>query len=305
MATPDAGRLLIRNFNSTELTVVDIDTEKSTRLKLHGVPTDLDLAADGSRALVVQRTEGVVARLDLETDLLHVVEMDGLRYFDPDGDGVPSPDDLVHVVAQDPNGEPLKVGQAEMFVRNDGSLSAVLYTNVDRKEEVSILDLDSMEVEYWGRLINKLVDYVVVSPTARTALVVHRPEFGSTEPDPVERAIDMLHGYTLIDLPSGATFQQVADAPVGPLAYSSTGRYALLTVFDDSMDVNELHVIDLLRLTLSMDFVPLEALPQFVGVLPASEVGYVAQEHAYGKITFVDMESLAKRAVTGYELNAE
>jgi hypothetical protein len=121
----------------------------------------------------------------------------------------------------------------------------------------------------------------------------------------VERAIDMLHGYTLVDLPTGATFQQVAEAPVGPLAFSSTGRYALLTVFDDALEVNELHVIDLLRLTLQMDFVPLEALPLFVGALPGSDVGYVAQEHPYGKITFVDMQSMSKRAVTGYELNAE
>ena len=136
-------------------------------------------------------------------------------------------------------------------------------------------------------------------------MVVHRPEYGSTDPDPVEREIDSLHGYTLVDLPTLATFQQVIEAPVGPLAFSSTGRFAILAVFNEALEVNELHVVDLLRLTLRMDTVPLEALPEFVGVLPGRETAYVAQEHAYGKITFVDMESMAKRAVTGYELNAE
>jgi|GEM_PF-2506916 len=304
LATPDVRHLIFRNFNTTELTVVDIVDETSTRLLLHGLPTDLDLSPGGRRALVVQRAQGIVARLDLEADLRNVVLVDGVRYFDPDGDGMPSPDDLVHVVASDPYGQPLAVGQSEMYTVG-GRLKAMLYTNQDDKEEISIMDVDSMSIDYLGRLINKLVDYVVLSPGGRAALVVHRPQPGSMETDPVEREIDSLHGYTLIDLATHATFQQVTEATLGPLSFSSTGRHAILTVFDEGLRVNELHVLDLYRLTLQMDSVPLEAQPQFVGVLPGGEIGYVAQEHRYGKITFVDMINMAKRAVTGYELNAE
>jgi hypothetical protein len=304
LATPDVRHLIFRNFNTTELTVVDIEEETSTRLMLHGLPTDLDLSPDGRRALVVQRAEGIVTRLDLDADLRDGVLVDGVRYFDPDGDGTPSPDDLVHVVASDPYGQPLAVGQSEMYTVG-GRLKAMLYTNQDDKEEISIMDVDSMSIDYLGRLINKLVDYVVLSPGGRAALVVHRPQPGSIQTDPVEREIDALHGYTLIDLATHATFQQVTEATLGPLSFSSTGRHAILTVFDEGLQVNELHVLDLYRLTLQMDSVPLEALPQFVGVLPGGEIGYVAQEHRYGKITFVDMTTMAKRAVTGYELNAE
>lgn len=304
LATPDARHLIFRNFNTTELTVVDTIDQTSTRLMLHGLPTDLDLSPDGRRALVVQRAEGIVARLDLDADLRNVVLVEGVRYFDPDGDGTPSPDDLVHVIAQDPYGQPLSVGQSEMYTVG-GRLKAMLYTNQDPKEEISILDVDSMTIDYLGRLINKLVEYVVLSPGGRAALVVHRPQPGSLETDPVEREIDALYGYTLIDLATHATFQQVTEATLGPLSFSSTGRHAILTVFDEGLQVNELHVLDLYRLTLQMDSVPLEALPQFVGVLPGGEIGYVAQEHRYGKITFVDMTTMAKRAVTGYELNAE
>jgi DNA-binding beta-propeller fold protein YncE len=305
LATPDARTLLFRNFNTTELTVVDMDQAESTRLMLHSVPTDVDLSPDGATLVAVQRGTGIVTRVDLNSDLSRVVELDGVRYFDPDGDGLPEADDLTHVLAQNPYGEPLKVGQAELFTTVDFRLAAVLYTNVDRAEEISIIHMDTMEITYLGRLINKLVDYVVISPSANTALVIHRAEYNSPETDPVEREIDALYGYTLVDLPSQATFQQVIEAPVGPLSFSRTGRYALLTVFDDHMEVNELHVVDLFRLTLQMDSVPLEALPLFVGALPGGEIGYVAQEHDYGKITFVDMETMAKRAVTGYELNAE
>ena len=304
LATPDARHLIFRNFNTTELTVVDMVDATSTRLMLHGLPTDLDLAPDGSRALVVQRAEGIVTRLDLDADLRNVVLVDGVRYFDPDGDGVPTPDDLVHVAATDPYGQPLSVGQSEMYTVS-GRLKAMLYTNQDDKEEISIMDVDSMSIDYLGRLINKLVEYVVLSPGGLAALVVHRPQPGSPETDPVEREIDALYGYTLIDLATHATFQQVTEATLGPLSFSSTGRHAILTVFDEGLQVNELHVLDLYRLTLQMDSVPLEALPQFVGVLPGGEIGYVAQEHRYGKITFVDMTSMDKRAVTGYELNAE
>jgi hypothetical protein len=132
LATPDARHLIFRNFNTTELTVVDIVDATSTRLMLHGLPTDLDLSPDGSRALVVQRAEGVVARLDLDSDLRNVVLVDGVRYFDPDGDGTPAPDDLAHVIAMDPYGLPLSVGQSEMYTVG-GRLKAMLYTNQDPK----------------------------------------------------------------------------------------------------------------------------------------------------------------------------
>ena len=305
LATPDAQTLLVRNFNTTELTLVDLNAGLSARLPLHGVPTDVDLAADGRRALVVQRAAGVITRLDLVSDLARVIQVDGVRYFDPNGDGMATADEYAHLQATDAAGEPLVVGQAELFVTAQDRLAALLYTNADRREEVSILDVESMQVEYLGRLINKLVDYAMVSPGGRAALVVHRPDPGSPETDPVEREIDSLNGYTLLDLPTRATFQQVTQAPIGPLAFSSTGRHAFLTVFDGSLEINQLHVLDLYRLTLQMDFVPLEAEPVSVGVLPGGQVAYVSQEHPYGKITFVDMETMAKRAVTGFELNAD
>jgi len=305
LATPDAGTLIFRNFLTSELTFLDVESGQSSRLLLHGVPSDVDLSPDGSMLLAVQRSEGVVARIDLETDLENIVEVDGVTYFDPDGNGLPSPDEVTHVTVSGPDGQTLKIGQAVIYTDSGGELSAFLYSNIERAEELSVLDVGNMQVSYLGHLINKLVDYVVVSPSAQTALVIHRPEFNSSDPDPVEREVDSLNGYTLIDLPSLATFQQVIEAPVGPMSFSSTGRYALLTVFDSVIGVNELHVVDLLRLTLQMDSVPLDALPTFAGALPGVEIGYVAQEHAYGKITFVDMSSMAKRAVTGYELNAD
>jgi len=305
LVTPDARLALIRNFHSHEITVVDIDENRSSRFLLHGVPTDLDLSPDGRVALVVERGAGIIARVDLEDDLRKLVEVDGVNYFDPDEDGEPTADEITHVVAVVPSGEPLEIGQAEIFTTATNRLKALLYTNVARREEISIIDLPSMEITYLDRLVNKLVDYVVISPTAQTALVVHRAENNSPETDPVELEIDQLNGYTLVDLGSLATFQQVAEAPVGPMAFSSNGRYALLTIFQRQSGINELHVIDLRRLTLQMDSVPLEAVPQFAGVLPGREIGYVAQEHAYGKITFIDLMTMDKRAVTGYELNAD
>jgi DNA-binding beta-propeller fold protein YncE len=304
IVTPDARRLLVRSYQSAELTVVDLDLGSSARVLLHGIPTDVDLAPDGRRVLVVQRSAGVITRLDLVTDLARTVLVDGVRYFDPDGDGTPSADEFSHITATDADGQALGVGQAELFVTGADRLAALLYTNVDRREEVSVLDVEDLRVENLGRLINKLVAYVVMSPGGRVALIVHRPDPGSPETDPVEREIDALNGYTLLDLPTRATFQQVTAAPVGPLAFSSTGQHAFLTLYD-GVGVNELHVLDLYRLTLQMDFVPLEAEPRTVGVLPGGRIAYVSQEHPYGKVTFVDMVSLAKRAVTGFELNSD
>ncbi len=304
LATPDARLVLVRSFQAAELTVLDIDAGRSALLPLHGVATDIDLAPDGRRALVVERNAGRITRLDLEADLEQTVTVDGRRYFDPDGDGLPEPGDYTSIEALDPAGDPLAAGQAELFVTPDDELAALIYTNAARREEVSILDVERMQIDYLGRLLNKLVDYTVLSPGGRVALIVHRPEPGSPESDPVEREIDALHGYTLIDLPTRATFQQVTEAPIGPLSFSPTGRHAFLTVFDGALEVNELHVLDLHRLTLQLDSVPLAAAPISVGVLPGGRIAYVSQQHDYGKITFVDMETMEERAVTGFELNA-
>ncbi len=305
LCSPDARTVLVRTMLAPELTVVDIEAGLSARLPLHGIPTDLDLSPDGSKALAVMRTESIVTRIDLASDLAPVVEIDGRRYVDPDGDGVPSADEYTHIQALDSEGLPLVVGQAELFTGGRGGTAALLYTNVARREEVSRLDLDNMQIEDLGRMINKLVDSIVVAPGGRSALVLHRAEPNSSDPDPLEREIDGLYGYTLIDLQTRATFQQVTEAPLGPLAISSSGNHALITVFDDKLLVNELHAIDLRRLTLQMESVPLQAMPRNAGTLPGSEIGYVDQEHPYGKITFVDLDSMLKRAVTGYELNAD
>ena len=133
---------------------------------------------------------------------------------------------------------------------------------------------------------------------------------GCSAISPNERylACNPLHGkktLKLIDLQTGATFQQVTEAPLGPLAMSLSGNHALITVFDDNLRVNELHAVDLRRLTLQMESVPLTAMPRNAGTLPGSEIGYVDQEHPYGKITFIGLDSMLKRAVTGYELNAD
>ncbi|HUU00178.1 MAG TPA: hypothetical protein VM425_01915 [Myxococcota bacterium] len=305
LCSPDARTVLVRSMLAPELTVVDIDAGLSARLPLHGIPTDLDLSPDGSQALAVMRTESVLTKIDLASDLAPVVEIDGRRYVDPNGDGVPSADDFTHLQAVDAEGLALVVGQAEVFTSGQGGTAALLYTNVARREELSLLDLDNMRIEDMGRMINKLVNSVVVAPGGRSALVIHRAEPNSADPDPLEREIDGLYGYTLIDLQTRATFQQVTEAPLGPLAMSHSGNHALLTVFDDNLRVNELHAVDLRRLTLQMESVPLQAMPRNAGTLPGSEIGYVDQEHPYGKITFIDLDSMLKRAVTGYELNAD
>ncbi len=305
LCSPDARTVLVRSMLAPELTVVDIEAGLSARLPLHGIPTDLDLSPDGSQALAVMRNEAVLTKIDLASDLAPVVEIDGKRYVDPDGDGVPSADDFAHLQATDAQGLPLVVGQAEVFTTGQGGTAALLYTNVARREELSLLDLDNMRIEDLGRMINKLVSSVVVAPGGRSALVIHRAEPNSSDPDPLEREIDSLYGYTLIDLQTRATFQQVTEAPLGPLAMSQSGNHALITVFDDNLGVNELHAVDLRRLTLQMESMSLQAAPRNAGTLPGSEIGYLDQEHPYGKITFIDLDSMLKRAVTGYELNAD
>ena len=56
---------------------------------------------------------------------------------------------------------------------------------------------------------------------------------------------------------------------------------------------------------LSLDPIELPSAPLSSGILVDANVGYVAQKHAEGRITFVDLNDASARTLTGFELGVK
>lgn len=84
------------------------------------------------------------------------------------------------------------------------------------------------------------------------------------------------------------------------LAQTASGLRGLVTTRDDSSGV---HAAYLVRMpSLQVDRIDLSSPPLAVGLLPELGIGYVAQQHAEGRITFIDLETGAPETLTGFEL---
>lgn len=89
------------------------------------------------------------------------------------------------------------------------------------------------------------------------------------------------------------------SAPIQAVSVSPFG----FLVAAHSSAVSEAHVGRLPEL--GVDRLVLASRPLSVGILEAEQLGYVAQEHPEGRITFIGVRSGEVRSVSGYELSAE
>jgi hypothetical protein len=95
---------------------------------------------------------------------------------------------------------------------------------------------------------------------------------------------------------------QGTDAPPFAVSLAQTpgGLRGLVTTRDDA---KQIYAAYLLRMpSLQVDRIDLPSPPIAVGVLPEYGIGYVAESHPEGRITFIDLESGAPQTLTGFEL---
>jgi hypothetical protein len=97
-------------------------------------------------------------------------------------------------------------------------------------------------------------------------------------------------------------FIQTTDAPIQSVALSLAGDRALVTVRDDQHAVFGVYMGRFP--TLSVQRYPLASAPVAAGIVEGAGRGYVAQQQAEGRITFVTLDSGDARTLTGYELGA-
>ncbi|HWO10375.1 MAG TPA: hypothetical protein VNN80_12875 [Polyangiaceae bacterium] len=265
--TPDGEIALVREEGQSSVTIVPLNGDEAWQVALSGPVTDLDLSEDGRRAVAVVRSTSEIFVFDLE-------------HLDEEG--------AVH---------PLYVPEGSF-----GSVAvaphadvAVLYTNAIENHEATIVQLEDGD-EF---LSHRTVD--LKAPIRAVFL-----------------AEDGEHAVALLDVPEGSVKQGAfsivptkaerapkivgTDAPAIAVALVP-GRpttAALVTVRDDSAKLYATHVVSFPGLL--VDSFALASPPLATGVMADADLGYVAQSHPEGRVTFLELGSLRARTLTGFEL---
>jgi hypothetical protein len=268
--TRDGSLALVREEGSSSVTVAPLNGEAAWSVELTGPVTDLDLSADGRRAVAVVRSTSEVfvfdmGRLDQE-DAVHPLHVPGAVF----GSVVVAPNADV----------------------------AVLFTNAVETQEATIVNLEDGA----DFLSHRSVD---LKATVRAVFVTEDGE----------------HAVALLDVPEGSTkkgaFSLIptkaerapkivgTDAPavaVG-LAPTEPTSAALVTIRDEATGVFATHLVSFPGLL--VDTFALASPPLATGVMGDAGLGYVAQSHPEGRVTFIELATLRARTLTGFELAAK
>ena len=297
--TADGARALARIEGSSILYDIDLTGGQTRELDLGGNITDLDLSADGTRAVAVIRSRPIAPP--------------------PDAGPLPEPDAGLDAGGADNAGgpEPIRVSEAVFFPVPAGLTEAA--------ERRSLL------------IPNGGVGSVALSPDG-TRAVLFSNALGSGQvtlvgPDLSYRSVDLFapvravfvsadssHAIALQDVPAGSikkgAFSVLAlDTVRAPKLVAADARAefvaldaqsserAIVTVSDPDAQVFGAYFVRMP--SLQVDFGALSSRPLSSGTVPAAQKGFVAQEHPEGRITFIDLSDGQNREITGFELSAK
>jgi hypothetical protein len=326
----EQGTALARIAGDPRLFVTDLATGELITFELPGPSTDLDVAADGSFAIVTLPSTAGSRFVELalpvspsDTPVVHDVagEYVGLAHLSPDGETM-----LLYTTV-DPfmMAAPLGPGQAlvseldplaggsgsggsgstsdastggsgstgdESTGGDDGPGSVP--PDVDPRQRVTIARRDGGS---WAERITLFVDHPVVSvgmaPDGANAMLLHEaePELPATP-----------WSYTLLDLSKEFPVKklQVVEAEPGPVVFTPDGDRSVVLLRDDATGVRRVDLVDLRSFI--VDGLGLGSPPEGAGYVDATEKIFVSQEHPTGRITFLDREGNVE-TVTGYRLN--
>jgi hypothetical protein len=265
--TPDGKLALARDEGKSAIRIVSLETGDTVKVELPGVVTDLDLTSDGSLAIAVIRQSSEVALLSVP----RIFEQpNAAQLVTIDGDGV--------------------VGSVTVSDEGD---RAFIFTNAVESDRLTILDL-ATQVQRTVKL-KAPIQAAFSAPDATHAIALLQPAVGSTR------------GGAFAVIPAEKNLPpkiQSTDAPPIAVAMVSTPvERALVTVSDPIRNVYGVYLVRMPELR--VDFQPLASPPLATGVITDESIGFVAQAHAEGRISFVDLETGGIRTLTGFELAAK
>jgi hypothetical protein len=265
--TRDGRFAVVRFDGAPRLQVLDLATRASQLLTLPAEASDVDIAGDGQRAVAVLRDSGQVAVFE-----------PALVLGDP-----------TRVVLQSFSGETL--GGAAL---PESGNTALLFTNAIDSDRLAILDLASAG-QTTPRVVSLKAPIRAVFPTPEGSYAVALLE--------TEASSERAGAFSVVPVAQALPAKiQGTDAPPHrvSLAQTPNGLRGLVTTRDDARGI---HAAYLVRMpSLQVDRIDLSSPPIAVGLLPELGIGYVAQQHPEGRITFIDLETGSPETLTGFEL---
>lgn len=300
---PSGTLAWVRQVGSANLNLVDLESGERVTLGLPDVVTDLDISLDASFAIAVCRgsvqdgasgaggsgTAGAAGAAGGEAGAAPAAG----------GQGPGSPVALSTVVVL-PMPDTFAAPEAGLTVvvpEVVGSvvvppvgLDVLLYTNAIDSDRVTVLDVSDGS---WRTIELKApVRALFATPDAEHAVALLAPPTGSTKAG----------AFSLIsvgrDLPPKL---QGTSAPTFGVALSS-GSAIVTTLAEESGD-SQAYLASFPSLRL--EALELPSTPRASGILTDANVGYVAQAHPEGRITFIDLSDASARTLTGFELGVK
>jgi len=265
--TRDGRFAVVRFAGAPRLQVLDLQQRTSQVLQLPSEASDVDLAGDGERAVAVLRKSAQVAVFDPAVVIA----------------------DPAQIVLRSFNGETL--GSVALPEQGD---TALLFTNATDSDRLAILDLaDAGLASPRVVSLKAPVQAVFPTPEGSYAVALLDTEAGS------ERA----GAFSVVPIADALPPKiQGTDAPPYrvSLARTESGLRGLVTTRDDAHGIYAAYLVRMP--SLQVDRIDLSSPPIAVGVLTELGVGYVAQQHPEGRITFINLETGAPETLTGFEL---
>ena len=238
---------------------------------LDGAPTDLDIAPDGSFGMFVLREQAEVALFDLPLPADPLA--DPFRYV-PLGD-------LVCGVAT---------------ITDDGDTVLLHTTTGGDEQDRRVLTTMTRAGDDWtlsSVLLEREIASVAASPDSGTVVAMHQEVAASSTDEPF--------AYSLVKLPDlQVKFQQTPVEP-GQLLLTPDGAYGFTLLRNDAQDIAQTAIMDLS--TFIVDALELGSPPTALGYASETNSVFIAQDHPSGRMTFIDLDDMSVRTVTGYALN--
>jgi hypothetical protein len=291
--TPDGAYAIARVEGLPTLEIVALANGMSTAVTLPGVPTDLTVSPEGDFAVAVLRDTSTVAILPL-----------------PGIATAPTSFSLVSLPGQ-------TIGRA--IVPNGGK-SVLLFTTAAPVDALVVL---TPKPSPTFRVVTLRAPVLAVFPTAdaQNAVVLHNfiPEGGSTSEG----------AFSLVPIGASTLPAKIVSLPAVPMAVAlaPTSDRALVSMRDDTRSI---YGADLAMLpSFDVTSYTLASPPIAVGITTGSAPGaagapgdagdaggtgdggagpaprgYIAQDYAEGRITFVDLQDGSPRTISGFELGA-
>lgn len=170
---------------------------------------------------------------------------------------------------------------------------ALLYTNATANDRVTILDLESLETR--TVVVQAPVRAVLAAPDGKHAVALLAQAAQSQKQG----------GFSLIPLAERLP-PKIVGTNVPPVSVAMGSAGALITISGRATGATrDDHGVYLARFPeLSTEAIALASPPLSTALIPEAGVGFVAQSHPEGRITFLDLETSVPRTITGFELSS-